>query len=439
MSSLLEKLSYKFLLIVIGGFLGSVLLFYILFVNRYIVTDFFLEHYTDLRSTTDQVAEMQAKIDKQKMSKKDKTAIRSLMRQYPTLSLQLYSNDREYIADHILSEDGISISTNSVWVELYYPLEEDYRLNFYDGDCYLVVQSYQGMSFMMIYLFVIATISILMFFGVIIHFVRKKMKYVLQLEHEMKLIENGDLTHQIKQVGNDEIGSLAAQLNHLRIALKENMEKEKEARVANEELITTMSHDLRTPLTSLLGYLDILEMKIYKNEEDHDAYIQKCKQKADQIKMMSDRLFTHFFVYAQNDDVILKDISISSIKEVLSNCCQELSGNEFQVEVHMEEVNGTVLGDMGLIERIFDNIFSNIVKYAEKYEVQIACTICENQLCMNFNNHVKASGFREESTGIGLKSMKKMVRQMNGELLTENTNGMFQVKITLPLQNKVTM
>ena len=439
MSNLLKKLSYKFLFVVVSGFLGSVVLFYVLFVNRYIVTDFFLEHYTDLKSTTAQVAEMQTKIDKQKMSKKDKAAIRTLMKQYPTLSLQLYSNDREYIADHILSEDGISISTNSFWVELYYPQEEDYRLKFYDGDCYLVVQSYQGMSFMMIYLFVTATLCIVLFFSIIIHFVRKKMKYVLQLENEMKLIENGDLSHQIKQVGNDEIGSLAAQLNQLRVALKENMDKEKEARVANEELITTMSHDLRTPLTSLLGYLDILEMKIYKNEEDHDAYIQKCKQKADQIKMLSDRLFTHFFVYAQNDDILLKTISVANVRELLSNCCTELSGNEFLVEVHMEEINGTLLGDMGLIERIFDNVFSNIIKYAEKEDVQVALTQYEDQLCMSFRNRIKATSFKEESTGIGLKSIKKMVRQMNGTFTTSEEQTQFQVKILLPLQNKTTM
>lgn len=439
MSNLLKKLSYKFLFVVISGFLGSILLFYVLFVNRYIVTDFFLEHYTDLKSTTSQVAEMQTKIDQQKMSKKDKAAIRSLMKQYPTLSLQLYSNDREYIADHILSEDGISISTNSLWVELYYPEEEDYRLKFYDGDCYLVVQSYQGMSFMMIYLFVTATLCIVLFFSIIIHFVRKKMKYVLQLENEMKLIENGDLSHQIKQVGNDEISSLAAQLNQLRVALKDNMEKEKEARVANEELITTMSHDLRTPLTSLLGYLDILEMKIYNNEEDHNAYIQKCKQKAEQIKLLSDRLFTHFFVYAQDDDVSLKTINVSSVKELLSNCCTELSGSDFQVKLHVGEIDGTLLGDMGLIERIFDNVFSNIVKYAEKEDIQIALTQYENQICLSFVNSIKTSSFKEESTGIGLKSVKKMVRQMHGDVMFQEEEARFQVKILLPLQNKITM
>ena len=255
------KLSYKFLMVVVLSFLGSVLLFYILFANRYRAMDFYIANYTDLKSPAEQIDDMQKKITETRISRKDKKAILELMKQYPSLSMQLYSNDREYIADHILSDEGISINTRSVWVELYYPEEKDFQLKFYDGDCYLIVQSYQGMTFIMIYLFVSSTIALGLFFSITIHFVRKKMKYVLRLENEMKLIESGDLQHQIECVGNDEIGSLATQLDHLRVALKENMEKESEARKANEELITTMSHDLRTPLTSLMGYLDILEMK----------------------------------------------------------------------------------------------------------------------------------------------------------------------------------
>lgn len=428
------KLSYKFLMVVVLSFLGAVLFFYVLFANRYRAMDFYIENYTDLKSPQEQIEDMQKKITDTRMSRKDKKAILELMKQYPSLSMQLYSNDREYIADHILSDEGISINTRSVWVELYYPEETDFQLKFYDGDCYLIVQSYQGMTFIMIYLFVSSTIALGMFFGITIHFVRKKMKYVLRLENEMKLIESGDLQHSIECVGNDEIGSLASQLDHLRVALKENMEKESEARKANEELITTMSHDLRTPLTSLMGYLDILEMKIYKNETDHDAYIEKCKQKAEQIKTMSDRLFTHFFVYAQNDDILLVDIPTAQIKETLSNCCMELMSADFQVEETYCEDDGIIQGDMGLIDRIFDNIFSNIVKYAQKDHVQTALLIKENDLHITVKNQKKMNQFKEESTCIGTKSMDKMIRQMNGKILINEEKETYSVECIIPLK-----
>ena len=428
------KLSYKFLLVVVLSFLGAVLLFYVLFANRYRAMDYYIENYTDLKSPQEQIEDMQKKITDTRMSRKDKKAILELMKQYPSLSMQLYSNDREYIADHILSDEGISINTRSVWVELYYPEEKDFQLKFYDGDCYLIVQSYQGMSFIMIYLFASSTIALGMFFGITIYFVRKKMKYVLRLENEMKLIESGDLQHPIECVGNDEIGSLASQLDHLRVALKEKMEKESEARKANEELITTMSHDLRTPLTSLMGYLDILEMKIYKNDTDHDAYIEKCKQKAEQIKTMSDRLFTHFFVYAQNDDILLVDISTQQIKETLSNCCIELMSSDFQVEETYCDEDGIIQGDMGLIDRIFDNIFSNVVKYAQKDHVQIALFIEENDLHITVKNQKKMNQFKEESTCIGTKSMDKMIRQMNGKIIINDEEETYCVDCMIPLK-----
>ncbi|MCQ5292848.1 histidine kinase dimerization/phospho-acceptor domain-containing protein, partial [Longicatena caecimuris] len=75
---------------------------------------------------------------------------------------------------------------------------------------------------------------------------------------------------------------------------------------ANQDLVTAMSHVLSTPLTSLLCYLDILDMKIYKNEEERSEYIRKCKIKSDQIKYMSDLLFTHFLIYAQDDNIQLQ-------------------------------------------------------------------------------------------------------------------------------------
>lgn len=428
------KLSYKFLMVVVLSFLGSVLLFYILFANRYRAMDFYIANYTDLKSPAEQIDDMQKKITETRISRKDKKAILELMKQYPSLSMQLYSNDREYIADHILSDEGISINTRSVWVELYYPEEKDFQLKFYDGDCYLIVQSYQGMTFIMIYLFVSSTIALGLFFSITIHFVRKKMKYVLRLENEMKLIESGDLQHQIECVGNDEIGSLATQLDHLRVALKENMEKESEARKANEELITTMSHDLRTPLTSLMGYLDILEMKIYKNEADHDAYIEKCKQKAEQIKTMSARLFTHFFVYAQDDDILLVDIPTQQIKETLSNCCLELMSSDFQVEETYCEEDGILQGDMGLIDRIFDNIFSNVIKYAQKEQVKVALFIEENKLHIQVKNQKKMNQFKEESTCIGTKSMDKMIRQMNGKIIINDEESTYCVECMIPLK-----
>lgn len=426
-------LSYKLLFIVVFSALISILLFYVLFVNRYQAVGFYIEHSGNFQTTSEQIDDLQTKINSKQISKKDKKTIRDLMKNYKSLTMTLYSENDEYIADHILSEDSLSISTNSFWLEIYYPQIEDYTLDFYDGTCYLVVQSFQGMGFMWIYLFAITTISLILFFGLIMHFVRKKMKYVVLLENEMKLIESGDLSHMIEYRGNDELTSLALQLNHLRIALKENMEKEKEARKANEELITTMSHDLRTPLTSLLGYLDILQMKIYKDDQDRENYIDKSKQKAEQIKHMSDRLFTHFFVIAQDEDIVLKKLPVQMLKDLLITSAQELESSEFDVVLSIEQGDACFMGDVELMGRIFDNAFSNILKYAEKQSIQVTLDLMDQHINILLENQIRQQGFKEESTCIGLKSVEKMIKKMNGSVEIEEAEALFRLKLHIPI------
>ena len=411
----------------------SILLFYILFVNRYLAVSFFVEHNGSVQTTSEQIEDMQRTITENHISKKDKKLIRDLMKRYKSLTMTLYSENDEYIADQILSEDSLSISTSSFWLEIYYPEIENYTLNFYDGTCYLMVQSFQGMGFMWIYLFSITTIALILFFGLILHFVRKKMKYVVLLEAEMKLIESGDLSHRIEYRGNDELTSLAQQLNHLRVVLKENMEKEVEARKANEELITTMSHDLRTPLTSLLGYMDILQMKIYKDEADLDSYISKSKLKAEQIKQMSDRLFTHFFVLAQDDDIALKQLSTKTLQGILHTCVQELESSEFEVSIEEHEGTGAFLGNIELIGRIFDNAFSNVVKYANKQGVHVIYAISDTQIEITLSNDKRQLSFKEESTCIGLKSIEKMMKQMNGKVVIQDNEEKFILQLCFPL------
>ena len=175
-------------------------------------------------------------------------------------------------------------------------------------------------------------------------------------------------------------------------------------------------------------------MKIYKNETHHDDYIEKCIQKAEQIITMSDRLFTHFFVYAQNDDILMVDIPTQQIKETLSNCCMELISSDFQVEESYCDEDGIVKGDMGLIDRIFDNIFSNVVKYAQKEQVQVALFIEDHHLHIRVRNQKKQNQFKEESTCIGTKSMDKMIRQMNGKLMIQEEEETYCVSCILPLK-----
>lgn len=87
----------------------------------------------------------------------------------------------------------------------------------------------------------------------------------------------GDLSTPLVSSGADEIGVLSRELDHLRLTLDQNIRQEQEAHQSNRELIAALSHDLRTPLTVLHGYLDILQLD--RNPDMQNTYVTRCLQK----------------------------------------------------------------------------------------------------------------------------------------------------------------
>ncbi|MGO4987585.1 histidine kinase dimerization/phospho-acceptor domain-containing protein [Gallicola sp. Sow4_E12] len=105
-----------------------------------------------------------------------------------------------------------------------------------------------------------AGISFLAFLGIVLYSIRRKLKYITKIESELKILGGGDLTYPITIKGKDELASLAKEVERMRCALLERQETEEAAHEANRGLVTAMSHDLRTPLTALIGYLELLKL-----------------------------------------------------------------------------------------------------------------------------------------------------------------------------------
>lgn len=433
----ISRLTIKFVTLVITTLIICGLLFSFLFQIRYHVFNFFIDNTSIIQSTDEAIESLQKNITNKKISKQDRKKILNEMKKYKYLTMQLYDDNGSYFADHFSPlEKNVYIQTTSLSVMLYFPEFEFYTLKFYDGEYNLTVYPYQGVWFMGVYLICIIILCCLVFIIVIMRFVNKKIKFVYMIEDEMKLMESGDYTHPIIYRGKDELSDLAKQVNELRVILKRNIQSEKEAKEANHDLVTAMSHDLRTPLTSLLGYLDILDMKIYKNNFQRDSYIKKCKLKAEQIKEMSDRLFMHFMIYAQDEDITLVSITSNQFNAMIEEFGLELIDTGFEIDLQIEEHQYNILADMTLWHRILDNLISNIRKYA--------CGIIkihlykENQnIILKVSNEIKERG-NEESSKIGLKSIKKMISDMNGNMNVVKKNNEFSIIIQIPENTNIT-
>jgi signal transduction histidine kinase len=266
--------------------------------------------------------------------------------------------------------------------------------------------------------------------------IRKKISYIRTLENEIKILEGGDLNYTITINGNDELGFLAESINEMRKSFIERLQSENEAKSANSELITAISHDLRTPLTALLGYLDIIEYKKYKTTEKLMQYIHNSHEKAYQIKSLSDKLFEYFLVFNNKNDL---DLETFNVTEILDQLFQEeifmLNHENFTFDfIPCSTVSYL---DMNLISmrRVFDNIFTNISKYADKSKpIKIEYFVREQKLIILIQNKINTNLKSVSSTGIGLKTCTKIIEMHKGKLYIEKIDDFFTITIAIPVQ-----
>lgn len=144
-------------------------------------------------------------------------------------------------------------------------------------------------------------IAFLIFIFLFLLLIHRKTRYIRLLENELKILEGGNLSYAITVRGNDELAFLARGIDAMRRAIQERQKCEEAAENANRELVTAMSHDLRTPLTSLIGYLDILALQKYTCEEQMNQFLLAGREKAYRIKELSDKLFEYFLVYGKEE------------------------------------------------------------------------------------------------------------------------------------------
>lgn len=352
-----------------------------------------------------------------------------------------------------------------------------YDMEFENGTYTVVIYSYHYMRFTYPYLFFCLLLATAVFLAPMLLYLRKRTGQLLLLKDEMLLMSSGDLTHPVAPCGADEIGILARELNELRLALHSHITGEEESRQANQDLITALSHDLRTPLTILKGYLEVLQLKLPESDAAAE-YLSRCLQKTDDIRELTDRMFEYALVYEANEEISPAAIPLSFFEECIAENMDfiRLAGYKTAEPPCLTAspclTGRTVNGDTVMIKRIFNNLFSNILKYGDKsVPVTVSFHVEEHSISFTLCNAIKTSfagealrlqqvasatqfpssavrshgGFcfmgneasdkvkdqsRIASNGIGLRSVEKMMALHHGTLKQREEAGRFCVEIT---------
>ncbi|MED0949722.1 HAMP domain-containing sensor histidine kinase [Bacillus mobilis] len=209
-------------------------------------------------------------------------------------------------------------------------------------------------------------IAFLTFTTIYFAFMTKTMtKRLSEINKNVKQISSGNFEIHIPISKNDEIGELAANVNRMAKSLKESIENEKKSQEMKTEMISNISHDLRTPVTSLIGYADLLGNQLHSNREECEQYVSILKRKSYELKNQVDDLLEYCQINYREIELYKSVVNMKAfIEQIMIDFVPQLDDADMSFcingdkELHVEM-------DVALMVRLFENVISNSIMYGK--------------------------------------------------------------------------
>ena len=248
------------------------------------------------QATQQRVSNLQEYVTENQVSTSDAQALTQWIRGKPLTLMEVY---RDSVLVYSSSPSYSVESAGDTWTatELeeapYYDWISYYTVEFADGEAQVVLYSNELFQYST-YATIVEIIfcAALFLTGFLVAFQRTA-RYIRQLSQEIQAMESGDLDRAITVRGGNDLTALAESLDAMRLAFRAQQEREAQTYAANQALISEMSHDLRTPLTTLLLYTEILRYGKYQGEEQLHAYLDRVDEKAQQIKQLAENILEY--------------------------------------------------------------------------------------------------------------------------------------------------
>lgn len=358
--------------------------------------------------------------------------------------LDIWSRQSGHVYLVLYDDNGLlydSYAGTETDADEYSPAQEDpdceYALTLSDGTpVRAFLYCYAGSAYYYWVLVLSGLAGFLVFSLCFVAFVHRKMRYIRLLKRELDILAGGDLEYQVTVRGSDELSDLAKGIDQMRCSILAHRAAEERLRSANSELVTAMSHDLRTPLTSLLAYLELMDREKYEDQQQLKHFIRRSLDKTLQIKTMADKLFEYILVYSSEwEQPELEPADADSLfGQLWGEYAFSLESRGFTVECCMEPLDGIVRISPDLLRRAFDNLYANLLKYADPAgPIGIACRREQGSVQLTLSNRISPGRDRRESTNIGLHTCERILRCHGGSFVCRENSGTFTATLCLPL------
>lgn len=272
-------------------------------------------------------------------------------------------------------------------------------------------------------------------------FQRKSYEYISKVQNAIRDISRGKLDTRLEVEGDNEFSEIALNINNMAGDIQSLMDKERESERTKNELITNIAHDLRTPLTSIIGYLELLKLKTDIPDEQKTQYVDIAYTKSKKLQKLIEDLFG--FTKLNYGKIAMKVVRLDIVK-LLSQLVDEFypnfneKGLKWSLTSNVQSVE--ISADGELIARLFDNLINNAIKYgADGKRIDIKLTASADTVTIAVINygkvipaeeipHLFEKFYRVEQsrnkqtggTGLGLAIAKSIVDMHDGQIHVES-------------------
>ncbi|WP_370511122.1 sensor histidine kinase [Paenibacillus glucanolyticus] len=265
------------------------------------------------------------------------------------------------------------------------------------------------------------------------HMTEQLNAYLEEITHGLREIAKGNFDTEIPVYSGSQLGEVAESINQMSRQLHQSILEERYAEKTKNDLITGVSHDLRTPLTSILGFLEVIEEDRYQDEVELRYYVNIAYEKAQNLKRLIDDLFEYTRINNGLPLDIRKIDMVRFIRQLIEESVPTLEKSGMECNLTAEE-DLIIMADGAQLVRAYENLISNAIRYGESGKIiDIAVRSDRDQVSISFTNYgdpiperdlpfifdrfYRVEGSRSKQTGgtgLGLAITKSIVEVQGG-------------------------
>ncbi len=270
--------------------------------------------------------------------------------------------------------------------------------------------------------------------------VRRVKKQISEISDALEDIKNGNGNRRILAETHELVAPLAYAINDIILSYEKRLSAYHQTDETNRQLMTSLSHDVRTPLTTLIGYLDAAHKGIVDGKE-RDDYIETARRKAHDLKEYIDVLFDWFRLGSNEFSMNIAEIDLTELtRNILIDWIPIFEDTQVDFTIDIPEQPFRVQIDPDGYMRILNNLIQNVISHSHADKIEVALSeqnrnikillsdngigIGKEDLKHIFDRLYKCDkGRSEKGSGLGLSIVHELVEKLNGTITADSTPG----------------